>query len=845
MIENNNNEILSKNKENKEDGMSNLLQKLNFQLEENKKKTNLKLPNYEFDLDLDFDVDFSKEIKNKNPEEKNNIINIEENKENKKEQGILKNKNIKENLKLIKHDKDNENNVNNNLKLNKNHNENTVNDNMEINKSNDDDKKISVNNLEENFENEKENKANKKEDKEMKKSESEEQWDLLTSVKDKDEKKDINNNNNFNLIEDNIKKGNNSEDDNKSEQNNNNNNINNLEEHKEDEKKTKEKISNKKNTDSIYESFDEIGEEFENRITQNNNNVNLNNENNKENSQHDSDIKNPNDENNKGNENINNINTNINNNKSSSVEIEEEIIKNPEINLQEKKDEENNINNLSENNNNNSNNNEGKDNNVSSNLFISEREEINSKKSEHSQKSENSKKSEEQANNSDQNQKINIKQIPSSIEIQEVPKRNSVDENQEKDESNIKNMKISDEDDKKKIKEILKKVKEFRKKKIEENKDKFEKYPIVDLDFNYHEKTLDDLIPNLSNKIKENELSKEVEKRKFNFMAHSYFEGFISTNPLLQIVPECKIAHIDLMRKIYEEQGLKNIPKISEENYEKKIFEKNNYDDNSSINSTIIGEVESLENFLYKYHLENNEEISTKSYKYFPYWRCIESDGNSFYRGIMFAIFENFIIKNLREQLNQIISEITCNKFVEIYTENNINYETPFYIFGVILYLLEKNKIEEAYNLFIKSYSLKDNSFDKILIMYLRYISFDYVEEILELSKDEEILKKCDTKIHPENYNINKELIKTMNIEPNFFIICLMPYLFDINLLIYYLDRDLTKPKEGLVKLIDEDYPDLPFISLGYFFSSFHRIYWKQWVNEEPIIKKYLMIIIL
>ena len=38
MIENNNNEILSKNKENKEDGMSNLLQKLNFQLEENKKK---------------------------------------------------------------------------------------------------------------------------------------------------------------------------------------------------------------------------------------------------------------------------------------------------------------------------------------------------------------------------------------------------------------------------------------------------------------------------------------------------------------------------------------------------------------------------------------------------------------------------------------------------------------------------------------------------------------------------------------------------------------------------------------------------------------------------------------
>ena len=77
-----------------------------------------------------------------------------------------------------------------------------------------------------------------------------------------------------------------------------------------------------------------------------------------------------------------------------------------------------------------------------------------------------------------------------------------------------------------------------------------------------------------------------------------------------------------------------------------------------------------------------------------------------------------------------------------------------------------------------------------------------------------------------------------MNVEPDFLIMCLMPYLFDINMVIFYLDRDLLKPKEGLIKLTDDEFPNLPFISLGYFFSSYHRIYWNDWVKEEPLIKK-------
>ena len=883
MIDNNEDNIQLKNND---DEMFNLIKKLDNQFEENKKKSILNLPSYDIDLDLNFDVDFKTEINLKPPEEKKDLIYIENKVENKKEE-ILKNQNIEENKKPDKKEED----ININIK---NNNE----ENGELNNSNEDDedKTISVNNIDENIENEDENIKNENEqikneneqiknenekirneneqiqkeeekEEENKKIETEEPWDLITSMKGKEEEKNNNlninlnngnNDNNINENEENNKKENYSEDDksntDKNNLINNNNNDDNINEQKENEKKSKEDKINKKNSDSLYESADEIGDEFEdgndqNKNENNNINININNIEEKENSKDKIktglDLNESNADNNK--ENLDNINNNENNeinniNKSHSAESVEAKLNSEKINPDDKKEEISLSNIIQENNNKNKE--EEKEENedpvkrggneISSGLDISEKQEIVSKQS---TKSKNSKK--EQLKNKNQN--INIQQVPSSIEIQQAPNASANETKQEKKEENIKARKSGDyslDEDKKKLKAILNKVKDFRKEKIDENKENLAKLPVINLDFNYKEKTLDDLIPSLLKKIEENEPSKEVEKRKLNFMAHNYFEGSVSTSSLLQIIPECKVNHTELMEKILNEKGLKNIPKISEEeNCEKKIFGEE--DNGNAVNPKKIGEVENIENFLYKYHLENNEEIALKSYKYFPYWRSIENDGNSFFRVAMFAVFENFIIKNLGNKLKQIISEITCDKFVQIYKEHNINYKIPFYIFGTILYLLDNNKIEEAYSLLIKSYSLKDNSFDELLIIYLRYICFDYVEEILELCKDEEILKKCDTKIGPDDMNVNKELIKTMNVEPDFFNICLMTYLFDINILIYYLDRDLSKPKEGLVKLIDEDFPDLPFISLGYFFSSYHRIYWRNWVNEEPIIKKH------
>lgn len=844
---------------NNDDLMSSLIQKIDNQME-NVKKSILNLPSTDFDLDLNFDMDFSPEIKLKPSKEKKDIINIEnkvDNKvENKKEEEILKNKKEEENLEINKKvdSIDNNNNKNNE-------------ENNELNKSNEEEeeKTISADNMDENIDIN--NEQNEEEKEENKKSKSEGEWDLINSSKNKEEEKDNNINTNIinnndsdkdNKIEENNKKENESINSNIDIEeiniNNNNDKIRNNEAQNEIEKNSEKNEINKKNSESIYESIDEIGDEFEegNNQNKNDNNINNNIPNNinnektdtkKEESKSNQSINDPNDDINNNKESLNNIKNN-GSIKSHSIEVQEEEKEISSHNINPGgKNEENNINNLNNLNinnevevNNNKNEEEKKEkkdqkeksDNNSSDLDISEKQETASRKSKKSKISTEA-----------QNQNINIQQVPPALEIQQLSTADVNEEKKEKNKDKLKNKKLgelSSSEDKKKFKEILNKIKEFRKDKIDENKIKLEKYPVINLDFNYQEETLEDLIPSLSKKIEENEPSKEVEKRKLNFMAHNYFEGIISTSNLLQLVPECQISHIESMQKIHKEKGLKNLPKISEEeNYSKKIFGEN---DENLIKTNKIGDVDCLENFLYKYHLENNEEISSKSYKYFPYWRSVESDGNSFYRAAMFAVLENFIVKNLREQLNQIISEITCDRFIQIYKDKEINYEIPFYILSTILFLLENNKIEEAYFLFIKSYSLKDNSFDNMLIIYLRYICFDYVKEILELCKDEEILKKCDTKITKDDININKELIKTMNVEPDFFIICLMPYLFDINIIIFYLDRDLTKPKEGLVKLIDEEYPDLPFISLGYFFSSYHRIYWRDWVNEEPVIKK-------
>ena len=336
-----------------------------------------------------------------------------------------------------------------------------------------------------------------------------------------------------------------------------------------------------------------------------------------------------------------------------------------------------------------------------------------------------------------------------------------------------------------------------------------DKYPTITFDMNQKEETLDDIIPNFKSIIKQNK--NETEKRKHNFISHNYFEWTIEASPLLELIPDCKISHDELLSKIYKEEGLHNIPEIND-NYEEIIFE-------NLLENNPIGNVEELKSFIYRYNFQDNTKVTVSCLKAFNFWRNTLGDGNSFYRAFMFSLLEYYILNNSINELNEIISEITSDKLLEIYKKQELEYNIPFTILGAILKLLSNNNIEKAYELFIKSYCLKNGSFDKMLIIYLKHISYIYVDEVIELSKEEQ------NQEIPHN-NINKELITTMNIEPSFFIICLMSYLFDINIRIFWLDKDLIQCKDGVINFIDEENTEnLPLISLGYFFSSYHIIY--------------------
>ena len=379
---------------------------------------------------------------------------------------------------------------------------------------------------------------------------------------------------------------------------------------------------------------------------------------------------------------------------------------------------------------------------------------------------------------------------------------------------------------------ILKDIQKLRKNKTNNFGD-IDIYPTILLDFNEKEKTLDNLIPHFSDKIK-NEDKNDIEKRKNSFINHIYFEGKIGTNPLLELIPDCQISHIDLLQKINDEEHLKNIPKISND-YEEQIFSEE-YPLISEYYSP-IGELDDLKGFIYKYNLEGNTKLYLNCFKNFNYWRNIKGDGNSFYRTFMFGLIEHYILNRNEEELNQVFSEISSDKLIKVYQEYNLNIKKSFIILGAILDLLSKDKIEKAYDLFLKSYLLKDGSFDEMLVIYLRYITFIYVDEVIKLSENEKVQEEREERITAKGINI--ELIKSMNIEPNFFIICLMPYLFDVNINIFWIDKDLIQSKDGIINFIDEENTEnIPLISFGYFYSSYFRIYSNNFTQENEEINE-------
>jgi hypothetical protein len=239
----------------------------------------------------------------------------------------------------------------------------------------------------------------------------------------------------------------------------------------------------------------------------------------------------------------------------------------------------------------------------------------------------------------------------------------------------------------------------------------------------------------------------------------------------------------------------------------------------------IFGNLDNLESFIYNFDLKNEYEIMLFCYKYFNYWRQCKNDGNSFYRIFMFLYIENFILNKNIEKLKILIKAITEQNLIGYYKSYNINLNNVFEIFKIILYFMENKKdVKSAYKEFLNAYNLEDNSFDLTLILYLRKIVHTYMNKLINLYKKRE---ERDIKI------INLESILTLNVEPDMLVIILMPYIFDVNLILLFIEGDYSEPKKDIINLYSQDESGLPLIIIGNFYNNYYPLYSRS--NKEIV----------
>ena len=137
--------------------------------------------------------------------------------------------------------------------------------------------------------------------------------------------------------------------------------------------------------------------------------------------------------------------------------------------------------------------------------------------------------------------------------------------------------------------------------------------------------------------------------------------------------------------------------------------------------------------------------------KLFKLWRPVLGDGNCFYRSVIFCWLE-YIIFNRKIVILKMFMVNLYKKFDITYYRNNEfpedlkeQYFTdekyvalPF--LQLIIEHIEKNNIKEAYLILLKAFN--NTIFDRIMIFYLRYLIYEYIEKNQEklLSKEFPVL---------------------------------------------------------------------------------------------------------
>ena len=309
------------------------------------------------------------------------------------------------------------------------------------------------------------------------------------------------------------------------------------------------------------------------------------------------------------------------------------------------------------------------------------------------------------------------------------------------------------------------------------------------------------------------------QNKKKNFLFQNNFKNKINQEEKLsKIISELEKSHPQIMEENEKKTNLDELIPTLNENFDDKILGENEII--KKFNSP-IGRLEDTKNFIYKFDAHKNYHLMINAYKHFNYWRTSLSDGNSFYRVFMYSLIENYITNQNINELKKLICDIIQEDYITLYRNKGIDVDIVLQIIKKILFLLENNQIEESYKIFNKAYRLKNHCFDYTMIFYLRNIVYKYTKEVYNIYNNN--LKEKNKEIDDL---INIDAINELGFEPEFFILIFIPYLFDVNLKIFWVDGNLQKNEDGFIDFVDdENEGKFPYIIMGYFFSNFFPLY--------------------
>ena len=329
---------------------------------------------------------------------------------------------------------------------------------------------------------------------------------------------------------------------------------------------------------------------------------------------------------------------------------------------------------------------------------------------------------------------------------------------------------------------------------------------------NNHEKILHS---NLSSKIWGlNEFSKIMDQLKENEMSNSYLT-----------IDDIEIEFLQTRKY--------KIP--SKENFEKYIVNKYDKDkrekliehilsikvSNTKFNSNhSLCPLTPIKYLINKLNFKNdNDTINLlENISNIKFYRKVKGDGNSFYRIIIFQIFEIIIINKKINLLRSIILDIhQCynNSITQNYlNDGKLDKIKPNLIFQILISIYlkcEENNIELGYKIFLISIN-SCKSFDEGLIWYYRYILYKYIKDN-QLNHFSKTFNINIGSLLPEKYENNgnykfdefyqENLLKLFN-NVEKIIIYVTPFIFGININLFFIDekfKHLSFEGESFLKI--------------------------------------------